>query len=59
MAEQLEKTYPENTVVKIFWLPTIKAAIELRKNNPSKAIRYLEIVEPFEQTRIKTCMRRM
>jgi tetratricopeptide (TPR) repeat protein len=48
LVEQLEKTYPENTVVKVFWLPTIKAAIELRKNNPSKAIRYLEIVEPFE-----------
>ena len=29
MAEELEKNYPSDTMMKVYWLPTLKAAIEL------------------------------
>src|SRR6202158_5622825 len=32
--EELEKSYPSQTVLKVYWLPTIKAAMELNANNP-------------------------
>ena len=31
LAEELEKNYPTNTILKLYWLPTINAAIELSK----------------------------
>src|SRR6202162_4049791 len=34
IAEELEKSYPSSTVLKVYWLPTIKAAIELNANHP-------------------------
>ena len=47
-AEDLEKTYLANTMLKLYWLPTIHAAIELKKNNPSQAIVDLEAAAPYE-----------
>ena len=35
LAEELEKSYPTNTLLKLYWLPTINAAIELNKSNSS------------------------
>jgi hypothetical protein len=37
LAEELEKSYPTNTMLKLYWLPTIIAAIELNKGNSSQA----------------------
>jgi serine/threonine protein kinase len=34
MVEELEKSYPSQTVLKVYWLPTIKAAIEVNANIP-------------------------
>jgi len=48
-AGDLEKTYVENTLLKLYWLPTIQAAIELKKNNPSQALVDLEAAAPYEQ----------
>ena len=31
-----------------YWTPSIKAAIELDKNNPARAIELLEIAKPYE-----------
>ena len=45
---KLQKDYPNNTVVKTFWLPTIRAAVELKNSNPTKAIEYLELTQPYE-----------
>src|SRR6267143_3469013 len=33
IVEELEKNYPSETVLKVYWLPTIQAAIELNANN--------------------------
>jgi len=48
-AGDLERTYPANTLLKLYWLSTIQAAIELKKNNPSQALVDLEAAAPYEQ----------
>ncbi len=48
LAEELEKSYPTNTVLKLYWLPTINAAIELNKSDSSQALVYLEATAPYD-----------
>ncbi|PYX67725.1 MAG: hypothetical protein DMG72_24745 [Acidobacteria bacterium] len=48
MVEELEKSDSSNTVLKIYWLPTLKAAIELNKGNSSQALVFLEAAAPYE-----------
>jgi tetratricopeptide (TPR) repeat protein len=48
LADELAKTYPTNTMLKIYWLPTINAAIELDKGNSSQALLDLEAAAPYE-----------
>jgi eukaryotic-like serine/threonine-protein kinase len=36
MVEELEKSDPSNTVLKIYWLPILKAAIELNGGNSAR-----------------------
>jgi tetratricopeptide (TPR) repeat protein len=47
MVEQLKKSEATNTMMKIYWLPTIKAAIDLN-SNPSQAVIDLEAAAPYE-----------
>jgi hypothetical protein len=48
VADELEKSYPTNTLLKLYWLPTIRAAIELNRGNSSRAIVDLEVAAPYE-----------
>ncbi|HXX17313.1 MAG TPA: hypothetical protein VEJ47_20595, partial [Candidatus Eremiobacteraceae bacterium] len=48
LADELEKKYPTHTMLKVYWLPTITAAIELGRGNSSQAIFYLEAAAPYE-----------
>ena len=48
IVEELQKSYPSQTVLKVYWLPTIKAAIELNANNPTQALVFLEAAAPYE-----------
>jgi tetratricopeptide (TPR) repeat protein len=48
LAEELQKNYPTNTMLKLYWLPTINAAIELSRSNSSQALVYLEAPAPYE-----------
>jgi eukaryotic-like serine/threonine-protein kinase len=48
LAEELEKNYPTNTLLKLYWLPTINAAIELCRGNASQALVNLEAAAPYE-----------
>ena len=48
MVEQLEKSEATNTMLKIYWLPTIKAAIEINSGNSSQALIDLEAPAPYE-----------
>jgi serine/threonine protein kinase/tetratricopeptide (TPR) repeat protein len=45
---ELEKSYATNTLLKLYWLPTISAAIELNKGNSSQALVSLEAATPYE-----------
>ena len=48
IAAKLDAEYPRGTMVQNYWLPTIRAAIELQKNNANKAIELLEETVPYE-----------
>ena len=48
MVEQLEKSDPLNTVLKLYWLPTLKAANELSGGNSAQALVFLEAAAPYE-----------
>jgi eukaryotic-like serine/threonine-protein kinase len=48
LAEELEKDYPTNTLVRLYWLPTITAAYEISKGDPSQAIEELRPAAPYE-----------
>ena len=45
---ELQKSYASNALLKLYWLPTINAAIELSKGNASQALVYLEAAAPYE-----------
>jgi tetratricopeptide (TPR) repeat protein len=45
---ELEKGYAENTLLKLYWLPTINAAIELNQGNSTQALVSLEAAAPYE-----------
>jgi tetratricopeptide (TPR) repeat protein len=48
MVEEMEKNNPWDTRLKVYWLPTIEAAIEIKQGNPARAIAALESVAPYE-----------
>ncbi len=48
IADKLDKQFPENTVLQNYWLPTIRAAIEIKRNNSAKAIELLRTTAPYE-----------
>ena len=48
IVEELEKNYPSQTVLKVYWLPTIKAAMEVNANNSTQALVFLEAAAPYE-----------
>jgi eukaryotic-like serine/threonine-protein kinase len=44
----LDKQWPEGTIVQKYWLPAIRAEIDLRQARPSKAIDDLGVATPLE-----------
>jgi serine/threonine protein kinase/tetratricopeptide (TPR) repeat protein len=48
LGEELAKAYPTNTMLKLYWFPTVNAAIELDKGNSSQALLDLEAAAPYE-----------
>jgi tetratricopeptide (TPR) repeat protein len=48
MAQELEKSYPTNTPLKVYALPTINAALALSKGDSSQALVDLEPAAPYE-----------
>ena len=45
LAAELDKTYPLDTLVQRYWLPTIRAAVALERKDPNRAIELLKDVE--------------
>ena len=50
LVDEYAKRFPKNTLGKVIWLPTTRATIELRRNNPARAIVLLEGAKPYEAT---------
>lgn len=48
LVNELAQTYPDNTLLRIYWFPVIDAAISLRENNLSKTFSALEVAAPYD-----------
>jgi len=48
LTHELEKNFSTNAMLKLYWLPTIHAAIELGKNNSAQSLVDLEAAAPYE-----------
>jgi serine/threonine protein kinase/tetratricopeptide (TPR) repeat protein len=54
LAVELRKNYPADTLMNLYWLPTINAAGELTKGNSSAALGDLEATTPYELGKTET-----
>jgi serine/threonine protein kinase/tetratricopeptide (TPR) repeat protein len=48
LADELEKQNSNNAMMKLYWLPVIRAAVELEKGNPAQTRVDLEAAAPYE-----------
>lgn len=46
--EELEERYPNDTLLKVYWIPVLKTAVELKSGNVRKALDSLQISQPYE-----------
>ena len=47
-AEKLGREFPENTILKFYWLPSLRAAIEIAQAKPAAALRHLQSAAAYE-----------
>jgi eukaryotic-like serine/threonine-protein kinase len=48
LASEFEKRFPEDTLVKFAYMPTLHALLALNDRNPSKAIELLQAASPYD-----------
>jgi tetratricopeptide (TPR) repeat protein len=48
LANDLEKDFPEDTSVRFYYLPAVRASLALNHGNTSQAIEFLQVNVPFE-----------
>jgi len=48
LADKLDRAFPVDTIIQGYWLPTLRAAIELNKNNAKKALEVLQPAVTYE-----------
>jgi len=48
IADELEKAQPSDTILKVYWLPAVRAAVELNGHNAAQALIDLEATAPYE-----------
>jgi tetratricopeptide (TPR) repeat protein/tRNA A-37 threonylcarbamoyl transferase component Bud32 len=48
LATELDKTFPLNTLVQRYRLPTIEAALAMQRKDPKRAVELLQVVSPIE-----------
>ena len=48
LADNLDRDFPQDTIVQGYWLPSIRAAIELTAKNGDKALQMLKTAAPYE-----------
>jgi tetratricopeptide (TPR) repeat protein len=53
LANEIVKERPSDTLANVYELPTIRAAIEMNRNNPAKAIEILQPVIPYDLANLR------
>ncbi len=48
LTEELEKRFPSNTALQGYWLPAVRATIEINRGNPVQAVKILQDTAPYE-----------
>jgi DNA-binding winged helix-turn-helix (wHTH) protein/tetratricopeptide (TPR) repeat protein len=48
LANDLDKRFPEDTLVRFNYLPTLRALLALDNGSPSKAVELLQVASPYE-----------
>ena len=48
IVSDIEKQFPENTLLEDYWLPAIRAALALQKNNSRAALDFLETTSSYD-----------
>jgi hypothetical protein len=48
LADDLAERFPENTALKFYQIPTLRAQVALNHNDPVKAIELLEALKPYD-----------
>jgi len=48
LADALARDYPRDTLVISYWLPAIRAALEIGGKNPARALELLEAATPYD-----------
>jgi DNA-binding winged helix-turn-helix (wHTH) protein/tetratricopeptide (TPR) repeat protein len=48
LAAELDKTFPLDTLVQKYWLPTISAAVALQRKDPNRAVELLKVASSIE-----------
>ena len=48
LAAELDKTFPLDTLVQRYWLPTIRAAVALERKDPNRAVELLKAASTIE-----------
>jgi len=48
LVQELGKTYPADNLLRMYWLPSLRAAIELQRDHSSEAVRLLETAAVYE-----------
>src|SRR5271169_3473276 len=48
LAAELDKTFPLDTLIQRYWLPTIRAAVALQRKDPNRAIKLLKVATAIE-----------
>jgi tetratricopeptide (TPR) repeat protein len=56
LAAELDKTFPLDTLVQRYWLPTIRAEVALQRNDPNRAIELLKVASTIELSSITAAL---
>jgi eukaryotic-like serine/threonine-protein kinase len=48
LVQKLQQNYPNDTLLRYYWLPVIRGSIELRRGDPGKAIESLQDAAPYD-----------
>jgi hypothetical protein len=48
VADDLAKRFPDDTLVRFNYLPTLRALVALNRNDPAKAIEALQAAAPYD-----------